>query len=124
MAKRNRTNSRTTKSRNAGLKFLCGFLALLMLAACTGCAWGWFKVDKLQKQLAAADDSRDENKKEGYDLGVGGLLYVTDYNGISLQAEVIELEEYAAYSISDETENAYLITATVEPEDAFDSRLS
>ncbi|MDE6868973.1 MAG: hypothetical protein K2J83_07540 [Clostridia bacterium] len=69
-------------------------------------------------------DNSNDNDDNGDELTPGGnVLNVIESNGIMPLSEQIPVEDYAVYGISEETENAYLITMIIEPENAVDKRL-
>ncbi len=82
----------------------------------------WFKNGNLSTWHWSDKTADNNGGNTGNGTG-GGVLNVIESNGIMLTAEQIPEESFAAYDLSEDTENAYLLTATVEPENAADKRL-
>lgn len=110
---------------NIGWKILSLFLALLLIAGAIVGVVFWQKGNIIfkpveqteQEQPAGDEETPDDGKDETADNG-GAVIGEGESNGISLMSAKIATADYAANGISTMAETAYMLTATITPDNA------
>ena len=110
---------------NIGWKILSLFLALVLIAGAIVGVVFWQKGNIIfkpveqteQEQPAGDEETPDDGKDETADNG-GAVIGEGESNGISLMSAKIATADYAANGISTMAETAYMLTATITPDNA------
>lgn len=110
---------------NIGWKILSLFLALVLIAGAIVGVVFWQKGNIIfkpveqteQEQPAGDEETPDDGKDETADIG-GAVIGEGESNGISLMSAKIATADYAANGISTMAETAYMLTATITPDNA------
>lgn len=112
------------------LKVIAGVLGAGLLAVTLGGLSDWYTNWDTSTWLGRGGGNStvqpdDPNKPDvGYDTGHdGAIITVGDGNGIRLTSAKLPVSAYAANGVSQYTDTAYILTATVTPSDATDKEL-